>query len=175
MNQYKRLEIIRGGQTSPKILENGDQYDSISRVIRTDGTVWHTGQYVNTDHTRLYNGGIIAESENLAGLVCESEKRGVYIRIFDAKYIDLINQPDDWYDYNTLKSLVPNSNHGGKMIVTNDLYHRGCIGFDGSKACITEHPSSYNTTMSEFKVGEKILISVGRRIGWIAPEFYNGK
>ena len=175
MNAFKILEIIRGGQSSPKVLENGDAYDSICRVIRKDGTIWHTAKYINTDHTRLYNGGILAESNGLAGLVCQSEKRGKYIRIFDAKFMGNIFQPDDWYDYNTLKSLIPNPNHNGSPIETNVLFHRGGYSQDNSQACITEYPDGYSSTMNEFDVGEKILITFGRQPGWIAPDFYHGK
>ena len=172
MNEFKKLIILRGGQTSPKILQNGDSYDSTCEVVRKCGTIWHTGQYVNTDHTKNYKGGILEESENMAGLICQSEKRGKYIRIFYSKFIDKIKNPDDWYDYNTLASITPNPNHNNKKIVTNVLYHCGGYKSDGSQACITEYPDNYSTTMQEFEVGEFILISLGRRHGWTPPEFY---
>lgn len=171
----KRIEIIRGGQSSPMVLQNGDRYDSQAKVYDDTGELVHTAQYVNTDFTIGYQGGIIAESRDLAGLVVSNEKRGKHIRIFKRKYIDKVRTPDEWYDYNRLDSLIPNPNHNNEAWIELALYHRGGYRTDGSHACITQHPDHYPAVMDQFENGERVLIDLIRTPGWTAPAAYKGK
>jgi hypothetical protein len=178
MSEYKRILINRGGQVHPMILKSGDQYDSVIQVYNPDGKVILTSPYVNTDYTigTAGKGGIIAEGQELAGIVGRRKTGVPAIWIFRREFIGQVRKIEDMtQDMTVIKSLVPNPNHDNRLEVAITMIHAGGLTRDNSLACVTVHPDYYTKLMDLFRVGDTMEIDVVRNRGWIAPAFYEGR
>lgn len=178
MSEYKRILINRGGQIKPLTLKNGDKYDSLIHLYNPDGKIIHTVPYVNTDYTiaAAGKGGIIAEGQDLGGIVGRRKNGAVAIWIVRREFIGRLKKLEDMtLPMTVIKSLVPNPNQDGTDIIDLAMIHAGGYYQDNSLACITNHPDYHSKLMNFFQVGETMEIDLVRNTGWTAPDFYEGK
>lgn len=179
----KTVRIIRGGQSHPLILNNGDKYDSVGIIIDETGHKLYTDPLINTDHTTGYAGGILAEGVYYAIL---GDHKGKYRALNIFKKIDgisleqiksraaFVKNPA----LRVLPSLVPNANHKGQFIITDVNDHAGGMdvydldgnlnskGWDYSHGCITHFSALYGKWVSFFKPNEIVRYVIERDPMW---------
>lgn len=170
----KKILIVRGGNTDPIILNNGDKYDSYIEVYKEDCTIELTVPHVNTDFTNLYNGGILSEGI-YAGIVGKHKGKKA-INVFDFNAIDKVMEPSDLTEKNrTLPSLIKNPNNNMLPVIKYINIHQGGTEWDWSHGCITIYHNVWNDFINLFKNNDKVVIEIIRREGWSVPNFYQGR
>lgn len=156
----KRLEIIRNGQPKPKILKNGDKYDSILNVYEDDKLI-HKVEYVNTDPSNRYQGAGILKEGSYGGICFTHHRLGKSILLFKLDFFeDVKSIYDIRKEYLVLPSKVKNVNQNGRYIMSEIFIHRGGLEWDWSKGCITILKSEYDNFIKLFKESEKVLINL---------------
>jgi hypothetical protein len=142
----KRILINRGKSPKPIILDNGDKYDSVLKLIEDNESVLFHSDFVNTDHTNGYKGGILKEGSYYGILGTRSTGMKV-VKLFSRNAdINHIKTANDIAvaDY-VLPSKVSNPNHNGKKIMSYIQIHGGGLSWDYSHGCITlPNYSGYN-------------------------------
>jgi len=165
----KIIKIIRGGKSAPMLLSNGDKYDSVLSVYDGVGKEICNCQYVNTDFTVEYKGGILPEGI-WKGIVGKWKKtKAIYL--YNSKFDYCIKSLDSLEDkkFVTLPSLISNPNHNKQKIITCVMIHCGGITWDGSHGCITILPVNYQSFLDCFVENEKVCVNIIRDKRWIQP------
>jgi hypothetical protein len=145
MNMFKNLLIIRGQSKYNFKCDNGDVYDSSSRLYDINGIILHESEFVNTDSTNGYKGGKLAPIQCYAisgwrNVSYQKEPIRVlkFFKLLDGQKIEDITNENVLTEKNfTLESSIPNSNHNNEMIVTFVQGHPGGQQWDWSHSCQT--------------------------------------
>ena len=182
----KKIVCIRGGKANPMILSNGDQYDSRMLLYKSE-----TGQApyyfidgfenCNTDpslqfldkKTWIMQAGIL--KEKLYAFICiDSKKLGKCLWLFDSDhFVDVNKMIDIKEEYQTLESIIPNPNQGGKKIIKQVAIHKGGASeWDWSQACQTIYGPDYQRFIDNFTIGEKGYYELVRAEFWTPPAWY---
>lgn len=132
----KTLIIIKGGSINPIHLANGDVYDSSCDLV--DGKPIFHSNYVNTDKTVGYAGGILSRGEYY-GMKCYRADGTPVIKYFSKKcdLSKIKTDADIPVEMFTLPSDIPNPNHNGLLIITFVQGHAGGMTWDWSHGCVT--------------------------------------
>lgn len=174
------IDCIRGGNSNfARRCDNGDKLDSNLYVYK-DLELKETFNFVNTDHTNGYNGGILKEGlydfiigdwkgKYLAAIICQN-----------------LLSTDTWdkltADKLTLPSIVSNPNHGGRKVMDYVWMHKtmgdfdgdGMPDADGSRGCITIYAPDFIKFSSLFKLNDRGKFKLERNPVWTPPAFYEG-
>jgi hypothetical protein len=139
----KRLTVFCGKSMINFVCKNGDIYDSMSILTNEQGKILNISQYVNTDHTEGYRGGILMPDLYYArsGLrkVDWTNQPLKVLRMFDHNVdIAKIHSDADLTEkMKTLPSRIPNPNHDGKEEMSDVQCHPGNEIWDWSHGCLT--------------------------------------
>jgi hypothetical protein len=129
------LIVRRYGSPWPKVLKNGDKYDSTIDVYDRLGRHLHHVPYTNTDHTRRYRGGVLMPGQYNGITGPHRGKPALWL------YRDSAGKAQRWQDITldmrTLPSLIPNPNHNGRHQMTYINCHPGGREWDWSHGCLT--------------------------------------
>lgn len=176
----KEILVIRGGNWRfPAACDNGDILDS-SLYIYKKLEIKEAFNFVNTDFTKGYKGGILREGvyDYIIGM-----HRGKYPAAFICKK-DSLTEKSRWdkltLDQITVDSLIPNPNHNGKKIITacrvhataGDWDNNGKPDWDGSHACITILHKDYDRFEKWFELNDIGRFKIEREPTWNSPEIY---
>lgn len=169
----KIIRIVRGGQAP--MVKLYDTFDSVLS-ISDNNKIIKTVNNVNTDFCNGYKGGILAEGI-YAGICCIRQDNGkICIKLFDYNYIDKVKKPDDISDdWRIFKSLIPNPNHANNKFISAVLIHQDGQNGGWSHGCITIYYPDWDKFISEFAIGEKVMVELVRDKTWKAPTYYQGK
>jgi len=149
----------------PKILPNGDKYDSY--LYLTDGInlLWQGECNVDSSNSKDNN-------PNKPGIQKIELANGEYygiVGLHRGKYkaiLILNRQPPDgikWEEtigseYRKLPSIYPNHLHRDRYEVNDVNIHRGGDTWDYSEGCITIHYTLYDTFIKHFRMNEILKI-----------------
>jgi len=180
------IKAIRGGKSNPMILKSGDQYDS--RFLLYEQKESHDSpvfidafENCNTDpslkfldkKTGIMQAGILKE-KLYAYLCIDSQKLGKCLWLLDTEYYNKVNNESDIKEeYQTLESIIPNPNQGGKKIIKQVAVHKGGqTEWDWSMACQTIYGPEYQRFIDHFKIGAKGYFDLIRSEYFISPKWY---
>ncbi len=162
----KKTLIVRGDIENPIILQNGDKYDSTIILSDSNSKTLFVSGKVNTDHTSSYRGGIIAEGSYFAICGIREKNKEKALWLYNKEF-GIVKRKEDLPERAfILRSLVPNPNHGGKLIITYVLIHKGGLTWDWSHGCITILDKDFDKFISYFEVGEVTEVTLRRGAFW---------
>lgn len=165
------INCLRGGREFP--VKIGQDYLDSTMTMYKDGYEFHKSEYVNTDPTANYRGGILAEGEYY--FICDRRqdngKKVLFLFQTSIKrFNNIVVAQDLKTEERTFDSIVPNPNHHWKKIITNVLAHGTGKNYDGSRGCITDR--YFNELAIKLLLGDKGRFILERDPKWTVPDMY---
>lgn len=173
--QIDKVVTVRGGNTHPIKMANGDLLDSVMMLYSGPTLIYSTDK-VNTDPSLAWKmkGGIMAECTCRAIFDRRQDNKNLAFYFFNStpeRAMEIVRAADLKPSERVFKSLTPNPAHQMRYEVTDLLAHDTGANSDGSRGCTTV--KGFTAKISPyFEVGDKFIYILVSEPTWQPPEQY---